>query len=274
MPSRAKTTMKRKRRNNKLMMDFIELSSDTTRFLKEFQYLHTQVYDKLCDIMAKPELQAQGQTFMMTHLVTLKILSSLRARRTLIPNEAPGLMAAQITSKILPIITCGHSLMNAAARHSYNLQLTFRQHMLTRKTVTWLNSELNTYPKVKTVEWGVEVVLGSKAIHLHGHLCQKQTQEYKLGQVCPRTNRKHTDQCPRLERDSPLISTVQYSWVTAAYSAEPSANKTQESLMFDVRTAVLSHDRVWGVCLLIYVYQMCHKTICMYLCRYAGWPWR
>lgn len=47
--------------------------------------------------------------------MTLKILSSLRARRTLIPNEAPGLMAAQITSKILPIITCEHSLMNAAA---------------------------------------------------------------------------------------------------------------------------------------------------------------
>lgn len=39
MPSRAKTTMKRKRRNSKLMMDFMELRSEMTRFLKEFQYL-------------------------------------------------------------------------------------------------------------------------------------------------------------------------------------------------------------------------------------------
>ena len=39
MPSRANTTMKRKRRNSRLMMDFMELSRDTTRFLREFQYL-------------------------------------------------------------------------------------------------------------------------------------------------------------------------------------------------------------------------------------------
>ena len=39
MPSRAKTTMKRKRRKSRLMMDFMELSRDTTRFLSEFQYL-------------------------------------------------------------------------------------------------------------------------------------------------------------------------------------------------------------------------------------------
>ncbi len=39
MPSRAKTTMKRKRRKSKLMMDFIELRRETTRFLNEFQYL-------------------------------------------------------------------------------------------------------------------------------------------------------------------------------------------------------------------------------------------
>lgn len=39
MPRSAKTTMKRKRRNSRLMIDFIELRRDTTRFLKEFQYL-------------------------------------------------------------------------------------------------------------------------------------------------------------------------------------------------------------------------------------------
>lgn len=39
MPSRAKTTMKRKRRKSKLMMDFMELRRETTRFRREFQYL-------------------------------------------------------------------------------------------------------------------------------------------------------------------------------------------------------------------------------------------
>lgn len=39
MPSRAKTTMKRKRRKSKLMIDFIELRREITRFLSEFQYL-------------------------------------------------------------------------------------------------------------------------------------------------------------------------------------------------------------------------------------------
>lgn len=51
-----------------------------------------------------------------------------------------------------------------------------------------------THPKVKTVERGVEVVLGSEAVHFHGHLCQEQPQEYELGQVCPGRFRKHTDQ--------------------------------------------------------------------------------
>ena len=39
MPSRANTTMKRKRRKSKLTMDFIEFSKDTTRFLRGAQYL-------------------------------------------------------------------------------------------------------------------------------------------------------------------------------------------------------------------------------------------
>lgn len=39
MPSSAKTTMNRKSRKRRLMMDFMELSSDTTRFLRELQYL-------------------------------------------------------------------------------------------------------------------------------------------------------------------------------------------------------------------------------------------
>ena len=42
MPSRANTTMKRKRRNSRLMMDFMELSRDTTRLRKGAQYLTTR----------------------------------------------------------------------------------------------------------------------------------------------------------------------------------------------------------------------------------------
>lgn len=40
MPRRAKTTMKRKRRKMREMMDFMEFISDTTRFLRDAQYLH------------------------------------------------------------------------------------------------------------------------------------------------------------------------------------------------------------------------------------------
>ena len=39
MPRRANTTMKRKRRKSRLMMDFMELMRDTTRFLRDAQYL-------------------------------------------------------------------------------------------------------------------------------------------------------------------------------------------------------------------------------------------
>lgn len=39
MPNRANTTMKRKSRNSKLMIDFIELRRDTTRLRKDAQYL-------------------------------------------------------------------------------------------------------------------------------------------------------------------------------------------------------------------------------------------
>lgn len=42
MPSRAKTTMKRKRRKSRLMMDFMEFIKDTTRFLRDAQYLNTR----------------------------------------------------------------------------------------------------------------------------------------------------------------------------------------------------------------------------------------
>lgn len=42
IPRSAKTTMNRKRRNNRLMMDFMELRRETTRFLRDAQYLPTE----------------------------------------------------------------------------------------------------------------------------------------------------------------------------------------------------------------------------------------
>lgn len=76
IPSSANMRMKRKSRKRREMMLRIELSSDITRFLRLFQYL-----------------------------VTLKILRSLRARRTERPKEEPVLNEDQITSKIEPAMT-------------------------------------------------------------------------------------------------------------------------------------------------------------------------
>lgn len=41
-----------------------------------------------------------------TYLVTLKILNRRRALSTLMPKEVPGFTTAQMTSKMLPTITC------------------------------------------------------------------------------------------------------------------------------------------------------------------------
>ncbi|TNN59700.1 hypothetical protein EYF80_030071 [Liparis tanakae] len=130
MPSRAKTTMKRKRRKSKLMMDFMELRRDTTRFLSEFHR---------------------------------------RALSTLMPNEAPGLIMSQITSRILPTIT-------------------WRREEQEDKRPVSLREQSgkgdSTYPKIKAVEGGVEIIPGSEAVHLQGHLGQEQPQEHELGRVC------------------------------------------------------------------------------------------
>lgn len=42
IPSRAKTTMKRKRRKSRLIIDFMELISETTKFLRDAQYLQNR----------------------------------------------------------------------------------------------------------------------------------------------------------------------------------------------------------------------------------------
>lgn len=108
MPSRANTTMKRKSRNSKLMIDFIELRRDTTRLRKDAQYLmkkkKTRGVCSACCTFYKynPERREVKQ---LTHLVTLKILNNLRARNTLMPNDVPGWMMDHRTSNMLPHIT-------------------------------------------------------------------------------------------------------------------------------------------------------------------------
>lgn len=49
----------------------------------------------------------------MAYFVTLKILNNRSARRTLIPKEVPGLMAAHTTSKMLPTMTCNGQGLSA-----------------------------------------------------------------------------------------------------------------------------------------------------------------
>lgn len=45
-----------------------------------------------------------------TYFVTLKIRNNLRALNTLIPKDVPGFMTAQMTSKMLPMMTCNREL--------------------------------------------------------------------------------------------------------------------------------------------------------------------
>lgn len=94
--------MKRKSRKSRLMMDFMELSRETTRFRSDAQYLPTAG-----GVSAghDPQAPGEGPGVPKTYLVTLKIRSNLRARNTLIPNDVPGLMTAQMTSKMLPMMT-------------------------------------------------------------------------------------------------------------------------------------------------------------------------
>lgn len=55
---------------------------------------------------ARPQRRPEGcPGTPRTYFVTLKMRSNLRARNTLIPNDVPGLMTAQMTSKMLPMMT-------------------------------------------------------------------------------------------------------------------------------------------------------------------------
>ena len=106
IPNRANTTMKRKRRNSRLMMDFMELMRETTRFLSEAQYLternHTYPFFKYAVLRGSFVEMSRCPTY----LVILKILRSLSALSTLIPNDMPGRKKPHTTSKMLPTITC------------------------------------------------------------------------------------------------------------------------------------------------------------------------
>lgn len=79
-------------------MDFMELIRDTTRFLREDQYLAGRNH-------FSKKIKTKDACVTQTHLVILKILRSLSALSTLIPNDIPGLKKPQTTSKMLPTIT-------------------------------------------------------------------------------------------------------------------------------------------------------------------------
>ena len=87
MPSSAKIRMNKKSRNNREMMDLIELSNDITRFLSDAQYF-----------------------------VTLKMRSSLKALSTERPND-PDLSSDQTTSKIEPVMTTQSNLLNEDSKY-------------------------------------------------------------------------------------------------------------------------------------------------------------
>lgn len=100
-------------------MDFMELMRETTRFLREAQYLternHTRCFGfflhqrsvkTYTPIYYNPRPSLVEMSHCPTYLVILKILRSLSALSTLMPNDMPGLKKPQTTSKMLPTITC------------------------------------------------------------------------------------------------------------------------------------------------------------------------
>lgn len=116
-------------------MDFMELMRDTTRFLREAQYLTERNHRLFLGTERTNILQPRPNLVEMhcfscrpTYLVILKILRSLSALSTLIPNDMPGLKKPQTTSKMLPTMTCkthqthttkNHSLQAPAAHNSF-----------------------------------------------------------------------------------------------------------------------------------------------------------
>lgn len=87
IPSNAKIRMNKNRRNNKEMMDLIELSREMTRLRRDDQYF-----------------------------VTLNILRSLRALNTDSPNDPP-FTADQITSNIDPDMTTQSKRLKADSKY-------------------------------------------------------------------------------------------------------------------------------------------------------------
>lgn len=88
-------------------MDFMELRSETTRFLRDAQYLRAEAgplspSSRHAGLASAP---SGRQGALTTYFVTLKMRSNLRARNTLIPKDVPGFMTAQMTSKMLPMMT-------------------------------------------------------------------------------------------------------------------------------------------------------------------------
>lgn len=118
IPRRAKIRMKRKSSNSNEIMDFMELSKDTTRLRREDQYLedgrrksfkctnHSSRRESEKPTEEKAPIHCFTYEVESTYTVTLKILNSLKARRTERPNEPDfGLKWVSTTSNTLPEMT-------------------------------------------------------------------------------------------------------------------------------------------------------------------------
>lgn len=57
----------------------------------------------------------------------------------------------------------------------------FRTLVIVNQTEAWITAY--TYPKIKAVKGGVEIIPYSEAVHLQSHLSEKQTQKHKLCSV-------------------------------------------------------------------------------------------
>lgn len=84
-------------------MDFMELMRDTTRFLRDAQYL-TEGIHRL-QVLQYTSTRQRLYSGIFLYFVILKILKSRRALSTLIPKDMPGLKKPQTTSKMLPTMT-------------------------------------------------------------------------------------------------------------------------------------------------------------------------
>lgn len=166
--------MKRKSRNSKLMIDFIELRRDTTRLRKDAQYLmktEACVQHGACSINTSKSAE-RWNSWLTWWLWRSSITWELVTRwcQTMCP-AGWWTTRLQIYYHISPKVDEKHAW--AYIRQSKNALLSAR-----------LSASCGTHYAVKAVEGGVEVGLSAQAIHFYKHLRQEYPQEDKFSKIC------------------------------------------------------------------------------------------